>query len=70
MNKKEEAMKNLFLGFVAIAMVLGMADIGRGEPKIETKTVEYNAQGVAMKSHLSPGRAGGLNKTVNRSKRI
>ena len=58
-------MKGLLQGFTLIVLVLGMVGVGFGEPKIVGKTVEYSAQGVAMKGYLTydenvKGKRGGV----------
>jgi dienelactone hydrolase len=46
-------MKGLLLKLAVFALVLGVAGVATGQPKIQGKTVEYNAQGVVMKGYLA-----------------
>jgi dienelactone hydrolase len=45
-------MKNLWSGFIFTVFVLGIVSAGSAEPRIESKGVEYRAQGVVMKGYL------------------
>ena len=46
-------MKSLLLKLAVFTLVLGIAGIATGEPRIQGKTVEYSAQGVVMKGYLA-----------------
>ncbi|HUL31083.1 MAG TPA: dienelactone hydrolase family protein [Thermodesulfobacteriota bacterium] len=46
-------MRRLLVEIALSAFILGMVGIGSAEPKIVGKTVEYNAEGVVMKSFLA-----------------
>jgi dienelactone hydrolase len=46
-------MKKLLIKLAALTLVLGVATIADAKPKIQGRTVEYNAQGVVMKGYLA-----------------
>jgi dienelactone hydrolase len=46
-------MRGLLLKLAVFALVLGVAGVATGQPKIQGKTVEYSAQGVVMKGYLA-----------------
>jgi dienelactone hydrolase len=46
-------MKKLFIQLAVLTLVLGVATITGAEPKVQGRTVEYNAQGVVMKGYLA-----------------
>jgi dienelactone hydrolase len=50
---KEGTMKKLFTQLAVLTLVLGVATITDAEPKVQGRTVEYNAQGVVMKGYLA-----------------
>jgi dienelactone hydrolase len=45
-------MKNLWFGFIFAVFAPGIVNVGLAEPKIESKVVEYRAQGMVMKGYL------------------
>ncbi len=58
-------MKYLLRGVTLIVLILGIVNVGLGEPKVARKTVEYRAQGVVMKGYLAydenlKGKRGGV----------
>jgi dienelactone hydrolase len=46
-------MRSLLLELAVFTLVLGVAGVATAEPKIQGKTVDYSAQGVAMKGYLA-----------------
>jgi dienelactone hydrolase len=46
-------MERLLIRFAVFILVLGVAGVAAAEPRIRGKTVEYSAQGVAMKGYLA-----------------
>jgi dienelactone hydrolase len=50
---KEGTMKNLLTKLAVLTLVLGIATVTDAKPKVQGKTVEYNAQGVVMRGYLA-----------------
>ncbi len=46
-------MKLLLIQLIVLTLILAMLGTGNAEPKIQAKTVEYNAQGVVLKGYLA-----------------
>jgi dienelactone hydrolase len=46
-------MKNLLTKLAVLTLVLGIATVTDAKPKVQGKTVEYNAQGVVMRGYLA-----------------
>lgn len=46
-------MKTLSIKLAVFTLVLGMVGVAAAEPKIQGKTVDYNAQGAVMKGYLA-----------------
>jgi dienelactone hydrolase len=46
-------MKSLFAKLIVLTLAFGVVAVATAEPKIQGKTVEYNAQGVVMKGYLA-----------------